>query len=139
MPRSKRCPAPVTHGSRLLRHGFMALASCPPLLRSCGRFGASPSGFCGSSPRLAGQEVRGAVVAADELTRLRGREGWRLIVAGDGEELEALKALAIERKLEDVVEFTGWLGPQGVDELLRKATCAIQPDLATRMNQLSTM
>lgn len=83
--------------------------------------------------------VRGAVLAADELTRLRGRDGWRLIVAGDGEELSALKALAAERRLGDVVEFTGWLGPQGVDELLRKATCAIQPDLATRMNQLSTM
>jgi glycosyltransferase involved in cell wall biosynthesis len=83
--------------------------------------------------------VRGAVLAADELTRLRGREGWRLIVAGDGEELEALKVLTAERGLGDVVEFTGWLGPQGVDELLRQATCAIQPDLATRMNQLSTM
>lgn len=83
--------------------------------------------------------VRGAVLAADDLTRLRGREGWRLIIAGDGEELLALKQLVTERELHDVVEFTGWLGPQGVDQLLRQATCAIQPDLATRMNQLSTM
>lgn len=83
--------------------------------------------------------VRGAVLAADELTRLRGREGWRLVIAGDGEELLALKALTTERGLDDVVEFTGWLGPQGVDQLLRQATCAIQPDLSTRMNQLSTM
>lgn len=83
--------------------------------------------------------VRGAVLAADELTRLRGRTGWRCIIAGDGEELAALKALAAERKLDDVVEFPGWLGPRAVDELLRQATCAIQPDLATRMNQLSTM
>ncbi len=83
--------------------------------------------------------VRGAVLAADELTRLRGRDGWRLIIAGDGEEFLNLKALVKERALEDVVEFTGWLGPQGVDELLQQATCAIQPDLATRMNQLSTM
>jgi glycosyltransferase involved in cell wall biosynthesis len=83
--------------------------------------------------------VRGAVLAADELTRLRGREGWRMVIAGDGEELAALKELTAERNLGDLVEFTGWLGPQGVDELLRQATCAIQPDLATRMNQLSTM
>jgi glycosyltransferase involved in cell wall biosynthesis len=83
--------------------------------------------------------VRGAVLAADELTRLRGRQGWRLVIAGDGEELLNLKQLVIEHELSDVVEFTGWLGPQGVDQLLRQATCAIQPDLATRMNQLSTM
>ena len=83
--------------------------------------------------------VRGAVLAADELTRLRGRDDWRLVIAGDGEELAALKALTTERGLDDVVQFTGWLGPQAVDELLRQATCAIQPDLATRMNQLSTM
>ncbi len=83
--------------------------------------------------------VRGAVLAAEELARLRGREGWRLTIAGDGEELENLKALVAQRRLDDLVEFTGWLGPQGVDELLRQATCAIQPDLATRMNQLSTM
>jgi glycosyltransferase involved in cell wall biosynthesis len=37
------------------------------------------------------------------------------------------------------VEFPGWLGPQGVDDLLSRATCAIQPDLSTPMNQLSTM
>jgi glycosyltransferase involved in cell wall biosynthesis len=83
--------------------------------------------------------VRGAVLAADELTRLRGREGWRLTIAGDGEELAALKRLTAERELGDVVDFTGWLGPEAVDELLRQATCAVQPDLATRMNQLSTM
>jgi glycosyltransferase involved in cell wall biosynthesis len=83
--------------------------------------------------------VRGAVLAADELTRLRGREGWRLIIAGDGEELNNLKALVAERRLDDIVEFTGWLGPQGVDGLLQQASCAIQPDLGTRMNQLSTM
>ncbi|GIH10153.1 glycosyltransferase WbuB [Rhizocola hellebori] len=83
--------------------------------------------------------VRGAVLAVEELAKLRGRTGWRLIIAGDGEELENLKALVVQRQLEDIVEFTGWLGPQGVDQLLRQATCAIQPDLPTRMNQLSTM
>ncbi|HEX6682358.1 MAG TPA: glycosyltransferase family 4 protein [Candidatus Limnocylindrales bacterium] len=83
--------------------------------------------------------VRGAVLAAEELARLRGREGWRMVVAGDGEELANLKELAAQRKLTDIVEFPGWLGPQGVDDLLSRATCAIQPDLATPMNHLSTM
>lgn len=83
--------------------------------------------------------VRGAVLAAEELANLRGRQGWRLIIAGDGEELENLKTLVAQRHLSDIVEFAGWLGPQEVDDLLSKATCAIQPDLATPMNQLSTM
>jgi glycosyltransferase involved in cell wall biosynthesis len=83
--------------------------------------------------------VRGAVLAAEELALLRGRDGWRMIVAGDGEELANLKHLAAQRSLDGIVEFPGWLGPQGVDDLLSRATCAIQPDLATPMNQLSTM
>jgi glycosyltransferase involved in cell wall biosynthesis len=83
--------------------------------------------------------VEGAVLAADELTRLRGRTDWRLTVAGDGESLPALRKLVAERGLGDVVEFAGWLDAPGVDALLREATVAIQPDLPTRMNQLSTM
>jgi len=83
--------------------------------------------------------VHGAVLAAEELAQLRGRESWRMVIAGDGEELANLKQLAAQRKLDDIVEFPGWLGPHGVDDLLSHATCAIQPDLATPMNQLSTM
>jgi glycosyltransferase involved in cell wall biosynthesis len=79
------------------------------------------------------------VLAADELTRLRGRTDWRLTIAGDGESMPALQKLVSERGLGDVVEFTGWLDAAGVDALLQEATVAIQPDLPTRMNQLSTM
>ncbi|MFE9691041.1 glycosyltransferase family 4 protein [Micromonospora sp. NPDC005806] len=83
--------------------------------------------------------VEGAVLAAEELTHRRGRTGWRLVLAGDGESMPALRGLAADRGLTDVVEFTGWLDGRAVDELLRTATVAIQPDLPTRMNQLSTM
>lgn len=83
--------------------------------------------------------VRGAVLAAEELAQLRGRKGWRMVIAGDGEELANLKELATQRNLNDIVEFPGWLGPKEVDDLLSRATCAIQPDLATPMNHLSTM
>ncbi|WP_370457869.1 glycosyltransferase family 4 protein [Actinoplanes sp. OR16] len=83
--------------------------------------------------------VEGAVLAAEELTRLRGRTDWRLTVAGDGESMPALQKLVSDRGLGDVVEFAGWLDAKGVDDLLRSATVAIQPDLPTRMNQLSTM
>jgi len=83
--------------------------------------------------------VEGAVLAAEELVRLRGRTGWRMVLAGDGETASALRKLTAERGLTDVVEFTGWLNGPEVDALLRSATVAIQPDLPTRMNQLSTM
>ncbi|MGR6318710.1 glycosyltransferase [Micromonospora soli] len=83
--------------------------------------------------------VEGAVLAAEQLARRRGRAGWRLVLAGDGESMPALTSLATDRGLTDVVEFTGWLDGGAVDDLLRTATVAIQPDLPTRMNQLSTM
>jgi glycosyltransferase involved in cell wall biosynthesis len=83
--------------------------------------------------------VEGAVLAAEELARLRGRSDWRMTIAGDGESLPALTKLAAERGLNDVVTFAGWLDGTAVDDLLRTATVAIQPDLPTKMNDLSTM
>jgi glycosyltransferase involved in cell wall biosynthesis len=83
--------------------------------------------------------VEGAVLAAEHLTRRRGRSGWRMVIAGDGECMPALTKLVAERGLGDVVEFAGWLDATEVDALLRSATIAIQPDLPTRMNHLSTM
>ncbi|MDI6101738.1 glycosyltransferase family 4 protein [Actinoplanes sp. NEAU-A12] len=83
--------------------------------------------------------VEGVVLAADELIRRRGRDGWRVVLAGDGESMPSVRALIAEKGLSDVVELTGWLNGEQVDEVLRSATVAIQPDLPTRMNQLSTM
>lgn len=83
--------------------------------------------------------VEGAVLAAEELARRRGRHGWRMTIAGDGESMPALRKLVAERDLRDVVDFTGWLEAPAVDALLHEATIAIQPDLPTRMNHLSTM
>ncbi|MPZ26538.1 MAG: glycosyltransferase [Micromonosporaceae bacterium] len=83
--------------------------------------------------------VEAAVLAAELLARRRGRAGWRLTIAGDGEMMPALTKLVADRGLADLVEFTGWLDGPAVDTLLRSATVAIQPDAPTRMNHLSTM
>ncbi|WP_328414037.1 glycosyltransferase family 4 protein [Micromonospora sp. NBC_00389] len=83
--------------------------------------------------------VEGAALAADELIRLRGSRDFRMVIAGDGESMPALRKLVADRGLGDVVEFTGWLDGPAVDELLRTATVAIQPDRPTKMNDLSTM
>lgn len=83
--------------------------------------------------------VEAAILAAEDLVRRRGRAGWRLVTAGDGEMRPALEKLVSERGLGDVVEMVGWLEAGEVDALLRTATVAIQPDAPTRMNRLSTM
>jgi glycosyltransferase involved in cell wall biosynthesis len=83
--------------------------------------------------------VEALVLAAEQLIERRGRAGWRVTIAGDGEMMPALAKLVADRGLADVVEFTGWLEGPAVDELLRSATVAIQPDAPTRMNHLSTM
>lgn len=83
--------------------------------------------------------VEGAVLAAEELTRRRRSRDWRMVIAGDGESMPTLTKLVADRGLGNVVEFAGWLDGPAVDELLRTATVAIQPDLPTKMNHLSTM
>jgi glycosyltransferase involved in cell wall biosynthesis len=80
-----------------------------------------------------------AIMAAERLVELRGRIGWQLVVAGDGECLPALRALSTERKLDDVVEFTGWLEVEAIDRLLRSATVGLQPDPRTPLAEVSTM
>ncbi|WP_238008149.1 glycosyltransferase family 4 protein [Dactylosporangium sp. AC04546] len=83
--------------------------------------------------------VDNAILAAEKLVELRGRLGWRLVVAGDGECLESLRALTTERKLDDVVEFTGWLGVEEIDRLLRTASVGLQPDPRSAHAEVSTM
>jgi glycosyltransferase involved in cell wall biosynthesis len=83
--------------------------------------------------------VHVAVEAAERLAELRGRSGWELVVAGDGECLPDLRRMVDERGLADIVRFTGWLDAGQVDELLAGATIGIQPDPPTAMADLSTM
>jgi glycosyltransferase involved in cell wall biosynthesis len=80
-----------------------------------------------------------AVLAAERLAEMRGRDGWELVLAGDGECIEDLRRLVNEHKLHDIVRFTGWLEASEVDDVLRTATVAIQPDPPTAMAHLSTM
>ncbi|HEX6870459.1 MAG TPA: glycosyltransferase family 4 protein [Micromonosporaceae bacterium] len=80
-----------------------------------------------------------AVLAADRLAALRGRLGWEMVIAGDGECLAELRRLADEHGLAGLVSFTGWLEAPQVDALLRTATIGIQPDIRSDMTNLSTM
>jgi glycosyltransferase involved in cell wall biosynthesis len=83
--------------------------------------------------------VEAAVLAAEQLIALRGRQDWEMIIAGDGDCLADLRNLATARGISDVVHFTGWLDATEVDDLLATATVGIQPDPPTAMANLSTM
>ncbi|MBA3488800.1 MAG: glycosyltransferase family 4 protein [Longispora sp.] len=81
--------------------------------------------------------VDAAIRAAAELRDIR--RDWRMVVAGDGECLSALRRLTTELGLDDMVEFTGWLESAQVDELLSRTTIALQPDPPTPHAEYSTM
>ena len=51
----------------------------------------------------------------------------RLIIAGDGLQREELQDLTVSHKLEEQVEFIGWVPPEDVPEVLNKATLLVLP------------
>jgi glycogen synthase len=51
----------------------------------------------------------------------------RLIVAGDGPERSALERQVSELGLSNVVDFTGWIAPDGVLTLINTATIVVMP------------
>jgi glycogen(starch) synthase len=53
--------------------------------------------------------------------------GVRLIVAGDGPERPALERLSETLDLQALVEFTGWIPPEGVPGLLDRTTVVVMP------------
>lgn len=57
----------------------------------------------------------------------RERPDARLVVAGDGVELEAVQALAAERGLAHAVEFLGWVARAEVPALIESSTLVLMP------------
>jgi glycogen(starch) synthase len=51
----------------------------------------------------------------------------RLIIAGDGLQRKELQDLTVSHKLEEQVEFIGWIPPEDVQEVLNKATLLVLP------------
>lgn len=67
------------------------------------------------------------------------RDDWHAILAGEGEVLGAMRALAADLGLGDVVEFAGWLGDPDLRRLLSTADVCIAPDPPSPLNDASTM
>jgi len=75
----------------------------------------------------------------DELVHRRGRNRVRAALLGFGDCLEELKRTATRLGLDDHVEFTGRVGPDGVAAWLSAADVGVCPDLKTPLNDVSTM
>jgi glycosyltransferase involved in cell wall biosynthesis len=130
----------------VVRNGPAAaeIAAAPPLTEPLAEPLAEPIATDGHRIVYLGvigpqDNVEGVVLAAQALRHRRPQRDWRVVIAGDGEQMPVLTKMVADRGLGDIVEFAGWLDGSAVDELLRSATVAVQPDLPTRMNDLSTM
>jgi glycosyltransferase involved in cell wall biosynthesis len=149
---SMRCASWVVSTNESYRKIAIERGGCKPERVTVVRNGPALSEIASGAPSPGGKRrivylgvinpqdhVDTAVRAAEHLADLRGRHGWELVIAGDGDCLGELKELVAARGLGDIVSFAGWLGPTEVDDLLRSASIGIQPDQPTKMGHLSTM
>lgn len=75
----------------------------------------------------------------DELVHHRGRTDVRAALLGFGDCLEDLRRLSTQLGLDDVVEFTGRVGPDQIADYLSAASLGLSPDRKTPLNDASTM
>lgn len=74
-----------------------------------------------------------------ELVHVRGRTDVRAALLGFGDTLEELRRRSTQLGLDDVVEFTGRVGPQEIGAYLSAASVGLGPDRKTPLNDASTM
>lgn len=84
-------------------------------------------------------DVDVVVRLVDELVHRRGRTDVRAALLGFGDCLADLRALSTRLGLDDVVTFTGRVGPPEIARYLSVASVGICPDRATPLNDVSTM
>lgn len=68
-----------------------------------------------------------------------GRNDAQFMIVGGGTEVEALKRLAQELRVDDCVEFLGRLPDEELWQVLSTADLCVNPDRANEMNDKSTM
>ena len=69
----------------------------------------------------------------------RRRDDWHAIFMGSGEVLDAMRALANELGLGDVVEFTGWVEHDTIRRVLSTSDVCLAPDPKSPLNDVSSM
>ena len=77
--------------------------------------------------------------AANYIIHVMNRRDVHFGLVGSGTELEELKEYAKELEVSEFVTFTGRIGDQSLLEMLNTADVCVNPDVATEMNDKSTM
>jgi glycosyltransferase involved in cell wall biosynthesis len=80
-----------------------------------------------------------ALYALHDLVYKRGRLDVSLVLMGDGDEAPTLRALAHDLKLEEYVNFAGWVDKKDVQKYLLVADVGLTPDPQNGLNEYSTM
>jgi glycosyltransferase involved in cell wall biosynthesis len=83
--------------------------------------------------------VDGVLRVADQVVHHHGRDDVQFALLGFGDCLEDLKRQCAELKLNDVVDFTGRVGPQEISRYLSTASAGLSPDPLSPLNDVSTM
>ncbi len=69
---------------------------------------------------------KGTFDLIEALSALKDREGWRAVLAGDGE-IEKARQLVAERGLADKVTVPGWMGPEEAAKLVSESDIMVLP------------
>lgn len=77
--------------------------------------------------------------AAKHIIHVKNRKDIHFGIIGGGTELEKLKTLAQELKVNDYVTFTGRIPDDEMLDMLNTADVCVNPDIANDMNDKSTM
>ncbi len=112
----------------------MELAPLEAELKSGRRYLLAYVGFMSSQ-----DGVEYALRALQDLVYERGRQDISLVLMGDGDSAPMLRTLAHELKLDDYVNFTGWIERKDVQRYLSVADVGITPDPQNGLNEYSTM
>jgi glycosyltransferase involved in cell wall biosynthesis len=83
--------------------------------------------------------VDGVLDIARRVVREHGRDDVSFALLGFGDCLEELKRRCTEMGLDDVVEFTGRVGPAEIHDYLSTASAGLSADPLSPLNDLSTM
>lgn len=77
-------------------------------------------------------ERKGVPQLGEALKRMKNLPGWRATIAGDGE-VEATRARIADYGLSPRVDLPGWVGPEGVAELIASADILVLPSFSENL------
>lgn len=121
------------------------------LIRTAAVSGAEPGGGLSRAPRedketvlgylgvIGEQDGVGELLEAVHELRRRGREGFRVEIAGDGPAVPAVRARLAEFGLEDTVRLLGWVGRDEIDRFLGGIDAMVVPDPDIEFNHYCAM